>query len=244
MPRRGEQLRLSGHALERMRAAIAEVDPRPVDEIFHGPRHEHLSSLGKGGDACPDLDRDTADVVVARNPSPVCLTSRPWNRAISARVNSSWRSSRSRLWRSPSSAARLVKSTMSVNCSTSPVIDSMSPMAGEWSTPSSSTRRARSSTDRASDYGSEGWEFESLRARSQIAPATGRGFSLAGPRPAALRARARSCVRSPRSRSSGSRPRPSGRPSRRRPRGRARPRSGPLGRRPSSRASRPCAPSP
>ena len=25
---------------------------------------------------------------------------------------------------------------------------------------------ARSSTDRASDYGSEGWEFESLRARS------------------------------------------------------------------------------
>src|ERR1700757_1597642 len=26
---------------------------------------------------------------------------------------------------------------------------------------------ARSSTDRASDYGSEGWEFESLRARSQ-----------------------------------------------------------------------------
>jgi hypothetical protein len=24
---------------------------------------------------------------------------------------------------------------------------------------------ARSSTDRASDYGSEGWEFESLRAR-------------------------------------------------------------------------------
>ena len=28
-----------------------------------------------------------------------------------------------------------------------------------------STQRARSSMDRASDYGSEGWEFESLRAR-------------------------------------------------------------------------------
>src|ERR1700761_4040406 len=31
---------------------------------------------------------------------------------------------------------------------------------------------ARSSTDRASDYGSEGWGFESLRARSQPADMT------------------------------------------------------------------------
>jgi hypothetical protein len=49
---------------------------------------------------------------------------------------------------------------------------------------------ARSSTDRASDYGSEGWGFESLRARSQLGhgfvgfPACQEVSMLSGPRPA------------------------------------------------------------
>ncbi len=38
---------------------------------------------------------------------------------------------------------------------------------------------ARSSTDRASDYGSEGWEFESLRARRwEGAPSAGHPFRV------------------------------------------------------------------
>jgi hypothetical protein len=37
---------------------------------------------------------------------------------------------------------------------------------------------ARSSTDRASDYGSEGWEFESLRARNMAGPAARAGRCL------------------------------------------------------------------
>ena len=45
---------------------------------------------------------------------------------------------------------------------------------------------ARSSTDRASDYGSEGWGFESLRAREDKVAGRGR-FPVPGTAPAALR---------------------------------------------------------
>ena len=47
----------------------------------------------------------------------------------------------------------------------------------------SSPPRARSSTDRASDYGSEGWGFESLRAhkgKPRLILCIGRGFGMGG----------------------------------------------------------------
>ena len=49
--------------------------------------------------------------------------------------------------------------------------------------PSENSICARSSTDRASDYGSEGWGFESLRAhkgKPRLILCIGRGFGMGG----------------------------------------------------------------
>src|SRR5262245_58348562 len=61
--RRREQPPIVGDALELMRTAVGEADPRPGDEILHGARDEHLARAGQGSDARGDMDGDPADVL-------------------------------------------------------------------------------------------------------------------------------------------------------------------------------------
>ncbi len=95
---------------------------------------------------------------VAKKPSPVVFTSRPSNRLSCRRTAASWVASRSRQRWSPSSAARTVEPTMSVNmtvastrlewvswrtpvrnCSISSTIGSGSSINRMWSSPGNST---------------------------------------------------------------------------------------------------------
>jgi hypothetical protein len=96
-----------------MSTTVREGDAGTIDKILDRTGHQHLPRLGQGRDACSDVNGDATNVVtspltlagvqtasdlnaarvgpskVARNPSPVCLTTRPWERVISSRVISS-----------------------------------------------------------------------------------------------------------------------------------------------------------
>src|SRR6185295_13488777 len=51
---------LAGDALQRMRAAVAELDRRTGHEVLDGARHQHLRGPRAGHDARCDVDRDPA----------------------------------------------------------------------------------------------------------------------------------------------------------------------------------------
>src|SRR5215208_399043 len=59
----GEQPPFAGHALELVRAAIGELDPRPGDQVLDRARDEQLPRPRAGSDARPDMHRDPADVL-------------------------------------------------------------------------------------------------------------------------------------------------------------------------------------
>src|ERR1051325_8392274 len=54
---------LAGHALQRGRPAILELEPRAGNEIAHGARDEHLSRARLTGDARADVDGDAGQLV-------------------------------------------------------------------------------------------------------------------------------------------------------------------------------------
>src|SRR4051794_40268294 len=156
-----------GPASDITRAAMCTAMP-PMSEALssHSPvwRPARISRPAIRTDSAMSLAQRTPRAGpsnVARKPSPVCLTSRPPKRESWRRTSSSWRASRSRQRLSPSSAARSVEPTMSVNSTVdstrsagrgrrSPVRNSSisstsacgSPSIGRWSEPSNSTRRA------------------------------------------------------------------------------------------------------
>src|SRR5215212_6670497 len=56
------QVPLARDALERMRPAILEGDPRAGDEVGDRPRHEDLAGAGQGADPGADVHGDAGDV--------------------------------------------------------------------------------------------------------------------------------------------------------------------------------------
>src|SRR5205807_549682 len=55
---------LAGDALERVRSAIVELDPRAGDQVRDRPGHEDLAGLRERAHASPDVHGDSADVAV------------------------------------------------------------------------------------------------------------------------------------------------------------------------------------
>src|ERR1700674_5322843 len=60
---RAEQAPFARHALERMHSAFHEADAGTGDEVLDRAGNENLARLRVCRDACPDIDRDAADVV-------------------------------------------------------------------------------------------------------------------------------------------------------------------------------------
>jgi len=58
----GEEMPLLGHALQRVRTAVVELDARPDDEVPDGRGDKDLARVCKSRDAGSDMDGDAPDV--------------------------------------------------------------------------------------------------------------------------------------------------------------------------------------